>query len=172
MKILKIQTLQGPNYWSIQDHKLIVVPIVAITGTNGKTTTSRLTAQMFRQTKRIVGYTTTDGTYIDDRLVEAGDNTGPQSARLILQDPMAEVAILEAARGGILRSSLGFPACDVGVVLNVAADRLGIDGIDTVEDLAYVKSVVAETVMSDGYAILNADDPLVDLKASTVQLNW
>jgi len=145
------------------------IPIVAITGTNGKTTTTRLTAQIFRQTKRIVGYTTTDGTYIDDRLVEAGDNTGPHSARLILQDPMAEVAILEAARGGILRSGLGFPAGDVGIVLNVAADHLGIDGIDTVEDLAYVKSVVAETVMPDGYAVLNADDPLVVAMAKRVK---
>lgn len=145
------------------------IPIVAITGTNGKTTTTRLIAQMFRQTKRIVGYTTTDGTYIDDRLVEAGDNTGPHSAKLILQDPMTEVAILEAARGGILRSGLGFPTCDVGVVLNVAADHLGIDGIDTVEDLAYVKSVVAETVMPEGYAILNADDPLVAAMAKRVK---
>lgn len=137
------------------------VPIVAITGTNGKTTTTRLIAHIFRQTQKVVGYTTTDGTYIGDYLVEPGDNTGPQSAQLILQDPTVEVAILESARGGILRSGLAFSTCDVGVVLNVAADHLGLGDIDTVDQMAQVKSVVAEAVMPNGYAILNADDALV-----------
>ena len=137
------------------------VPILAITGTNGKTTTTRLLAHIYKQTGAIVGYTTTDGTYIGDYLVEKGDNTGPQSAQLILQDPTVEVAVLEAARGGILRSGLGFAASDVGVVLNVAADHLGIGDIETVEQLANLKSVVAEAVLPKGYAVLNADDPLV-----------
>ena len=137
------------------------VPIISITGTNGKTTTTRLTAHIFKQTGQIVGYTTTDGTYIGDYLVEAGDNTGPQSAQLILQDPTVEVAVLETARGGILRSGLAFNASDVGVVLNVAADHLGLGDINTIEQMAKVKSVVAEAVLPTGYSILNADDPLV-----------
>jgi cyanophycin synthetase len=145
------------------------VPIVAVTGTNGKTTTNRLTAHIFKQTGQIVGYTTTDGIYIGDYLVEKGDTTGPQSAQVILQDPTVQVAVLETARGGILRSGLGFNQCDVGVVLNVAADHLGIGDIDTVEQLAHLKSVVAESVGVGGYAVLNADDPLVAAMASRVK---
>jgi cyanophycin synthetase len=144
------------------------VPIIAITGTNGKTTTTRLIAHLFRQTGQVVGYTTTDGTYIGDFMAEPGDNTGPQSAQLILQDPTVEVAVLESARGGILRSGLAFNACDVGVVLNVAADHLGLGDIDTIEQMARVKSVVAETVMPNGYAVLNADDLLAAEMASRV----
>lgn len=145
------------------------VPIVAVTGTNGKTTTNRLIAHIFKQTGQVVGYTTTDGIYIGEFLVERGDTTGPQSAQVILQDPTVEVAVLETARGGILRSGLGFDQCDVGVVLNVAADHLGIGDIDTVEDLAHLKSVVAESVSPDGYAVLNADDPLVSVMAKRTQ---
>lgn len=145
------------------------IPILAVTGTNGKTTTTRLLAHIFRQTGRTIGYTTTDGTYIGDYLVEPGDNTGPQSAQLILQDPTVEVAVLEAARGGILRSGLGFGASDVGVVLNVAADHLGIGDIDTVDQLAHLKSVVAETVLPKGYAVLNADDYRVAAMAARVK---
>ncbi len=137
------------------------IPIIAVTGTNGKTTTTRLIAHIMKQTQRTVGYTTTDGIYVDDYLVEAGDNTGPQSAQLILQDPTVEVAVLETARGGILRSGLGFDTCDVGIVLNVTGDHLGINGIDTIEDMAALKSVVAEATLPHGYAVLNADDPLV-----------
>ncbi len=137
------------------------IPIVAITGTNGKTTTTRLTAHIYRQTDKIVGFTATDGIYIQEYLVEQGDNTGPHSAGAILKDPTVEVAVLETARGGILRSGLAFDSCDIGVVLNVAADHLGLGGIDTIEQMARVKSVVAETVKAEGYAILNADDPLV-----------
>jgi cyanophycin synthetase len=145
------------------------IPIIAITGTNGKTTTTRLIAHIFKQTGQIVGYTTTDGTYIGDFLVEKGDNTGPQSAQLILQDPTVEVAVLESARGGILRSGLAFDACDIGVVLNVAADHLGLGDIDTIGQMARLKSVVAETAMPNGYAVLNADDPLVAEMAERVQ---
>ncbi len=145
------------------------IPILAVTGTNGKTTTTRLLAHIMKQTGQAVGYTTTDGTYIGDYLVEPGDNTGPQSAQVILCDPMVEIAVLEAARGGILRSGLGFESCDVGVVLNVAADHLGIGDIDTVEQMAKVKGVLAETVMPSGYAVLNADDPLVVEMAERVK---
>ena len=145
------------------------IPIVAITGTNGKTTTTRLTAHIYRQTGQVVGYTTTDGIYIDEYLVEKGDNTGPYSASVILKDPTVEVAILESARGGILRSGLAFDSCDIGVVLNVAADHLGLGDIETIEQMAQVKSVVAETVKPEGYAVLNADDPLVAAMAQKVK---
>jgi len=106
------------------------IPIISITGTNGKTTTTRLTAHIFKQTQKVVGYTTTDGIYVNDYLLEKGDTTGPQSAQVILQDPTVEVAVLETARGGILRSGLGFQQCDIGAVLNVAADHLGIGDIE------------------------------------------
>jgi cyanophycin synthetase len=145
------------------------IPIVAITGTNGKTTTTRLTAHIYRQTGQIVGYTTTDGIYIDEYLVEKGDNTGPYSANVILKDPTVEVAILESARGGILRSGLAFDSCDIGILLNVAADHLGLGDIETIEQMAQVKSVVAETVKPEGYAVLNADDPLVAAMAQKVK---
>ena len=145
------------------------IPIVAITGTNGKTTTTRLTAHIYRQTGKVVGFTATDGIYIQEYLVEQGDNTGPYSAGAILRDPTVEVAVLETARGGMLRSGLAFDSCDIGVVLNVAADHLGLGGIDTIEQMARVKSVVAETVMPSGYAILNADDPLVAAMAKQVK---
>jgi len=144
------------------------IPIIAITGTNGKTTTTRLTAHIYRQTGKVVGFTATDGIYIQEYLVEKGDNTGPYSAGAILKDPTVEIAILETARGGILRSGLAFDSCDAAIILNVAADHLGIDGIDTIEQMARVKSVVAETVKADGYAILNADDPLVAAMAQQV----
>ncbi|MBD0268202.1 MAG: cyanophycin synthetase [Cyanobacteria bacterium Co-bin8] len=145
------------------------IPVVAITGTNGKTTTTRLTAHIFKQTGKVVGYTTTDGIYMGDHLVEPGDTTGPQSAQVILQDPTVELAVLETARGGILRSGLAFETCDVGVVLNVAADHLGLGDIETIEDMAHLKSVVAETAHPSGYAVLNADDPMVAAMAKRVK---
>lgn len=145
------------------------IPILAVTGTNGKTTTTRLLAHIMKQTGKVVGYTTTDGTYIGDYLVEPGDNTGPQSAQVILQDPTTEVAVLETARGGILRAGLAFDYCDIGTVLNVAADHLGIGDIDTVEEMAHLKSVVVEAVKPEGYAVLNADDPLVAAMAKRVK---
>jgi len=145
------------------------VPIFSITGTNGKTTTTRLIAHIARQTGKVVGYTTTDGTYVGDFLAEPGDNTGPQSAHLILGDPSVEIAVLETARGGILRSGLAFEQCDVGVVLNVAADHLGLGDINTIEQMAQVKGVVAETVHRNGYAVLNADDELVTAMSEKVR---
>lgn len=151
------------------DHQSSRIPILAVTGTNGKTTTTRLLAHIYRQTNKVVGYTSTDGIYIGDYLVEKGDNTGPVSAGVILRDPTVEVAVLECARGGILRSGLAFDSCDVGVVLNVAADHLGLGDIDTIEQMAKVKGVVAESVSPDGYAVLNADDPLVAQMAKNVK---
>ncbi|MGB5769744.1 MAG: cyanophycin synthetase [Crocosphaera sp.] len=145
------------------------VPIIAITGTNGKTTTTRLTAHIYRQTGKVVGYTSTDGVYIGEYLAEKGDNTGPFSAAMILKDPTVEVAVLESARGGILRSGLAFDSCDVGIVLNVAADHLGLGDINTIEQMARVKGVIAEVVSADGHAILNADDPLVAAMAQQVK---
>lgn len=147
------------------------IPILSITGTNGKTTTTRLLAHIFKQTGKVIGYTTTDGTYIGNFMVEAGDNTGPQSARLILQDPTVEVAVLETARGGILRSGVAFDNANVGIVLNVASDHLGIGDIDTIDQLAHLKSVVAEAVFPDGYAVLNADDPRVAAMAQRTKAN-
>ncbi|MBB4636754.1 cyanophycin synthetase [Longimicrobium terrae] len=137
------------------------IPVIAITGTNGKTTTTRLTAHLFRQTGKTVGFTTTDGVYLQNRMVMEGDMTGPFSANIILSNPTVEVAVLETARGGVIRAGLGFDECDVGVVLNVSADHLGLRGINTVEQLAEVKSVVPAVVKREGHAVLNADDPLV-----------
>jgi cyanophycin synthetase len=137
------------------------IPIFAITGTNGKTTTTRLIAHILRNSGRAVGFTTTDGTYIGNEQILTGDNTGPVSAQLVLKDPTVEVAVLETARGGIIRSGLGFDYCDVGVVLNVAADHLGLKDVNTLEDLARVKSVVPRAVGKRGYAVLNAEDELV-----------
>ena len=137
------------------------IPIIAITGTNRKTTTTRLIAHIFRNSGRTVGFTTTDGTYIGNEQIARGDNTGPVSAQLVLKDPTVEVAVLETARGGIIRSGLGFDCCDIGIVLNVAEDHLGLKDVNTLEDLARVKSVVPRAVGKDGYAVLNAEDDLV-----------
>ncbi|MGA7936186.1 MAG: cyanophycin synthetase [Kovacikia sp.] len=145
------------------------IPIVAVTGTNGKTTTTRLIAHIFSQVYDSVGFTTTDGIYIGDHLVEKGDTTGPQSAQIILQDPTVDIAVLETARGGILRSGLAFQGCDVGVVLNVAADHLGLGDIHTIDQMAQLKAVVAEAVHSYGYAVLNADDERVAAMAEEVK---
>jgi cyanophycin synthetase len=137
------------------------IPVIAVTGTNGKTTTTRLIAHLFRQTGKTVGFTTTDGVYLQDRLVMEGDMTGPFSANIILSNPTVDVAVLETARGGILRAGLGWDECDVGVVLNVSADHLGLRGIHTLQQLAEVKSVIAAVVKREGHAVLNADDDLV-----------
>ncbi|MFY0602782.1 MAG: cyanophycin synthetase [Flavobacteriaceae bacterium] len=143
------------------------IPIVAITGTNGKTTTTRLIAHMAKMNGHRVGYTTSDGVYIQNRLLMTGDCTGPASAEFVLKDPTVNFAVLESARGGLLRAGLGFKKCDIGIVTNVAADHLGLKGIHTVEQLAKVKGVIPETVLPDGHAILNADDDLVyDMRRS------
>ncbi|MGB5653703.1 MAG: cyanophycin synthetase [Robiginitalea sp.] len=147
------------------------IPIVAITGTNGKTTTSRLIAHMAKMSGYRVGYTTSDGVYIQNRLLMKGDCTGPQSAEFVLKDPTVNFAVLECARGGILRAGLGFSKCDIAIVTNISADHLGLKGIHTIEQLARVKSVVPETVLPDGYAILNADDDLVYEMRKSVTCN-
>ncbi|GAA4326022.1 cyanophycin synthetase [Flaviaesturariibacter amylovorans] len=137
------------------------IPIIAITGTNGKTTTTRITAAIVRAAGRKVGYTTSDGIYIQNQMMMSGDTTGPVSAQFVLKDPTVDFAVLECARGGILRGGLGFQQCDVAIVTNIAADHLGMGGINSVEQMARVKQVVPETVCDKGYAILNADDDLV-----------
>jgi cyanophycin synthetase len=137
------------------------IPIVAVTGSNGKTTTTRMIAHIFRGMGRRVGMTSTDGVYIDERLVKRVDASGPKSAQLVLQNPRIDTAVFEVARGGILREGLGYGRNDVGVVLNVTGDHLGLREIDTLEQLAAVKRVVVEAVPRSGWAVLNADDPLV-----------
>ncbi|AKD04199.1 cyanophycin synthetase [Pontibacter korlensis] len=137
------------------------IPIVAITGTNGKTTTTRLIAHILSFKGYKVGYTTTDGIYIQGRKIIKGDTTGSYSSEFVLKDPTVNYAVLECARGGMLRSGLAFTQCDVGVVMNVSEDHLGLGDINTVEDMARVKGIIPKTVCSDGYAILNADDELV-----------
>jgi cyanophycin synthetase len=137
------------------------IPIIAVTGTNGKTTTTRLIAHIVKTMGVKVGFTTTDGIYIQNRLVEQGDCTGPISAEFVLRDPTVEFAVLECARGGILKAGLGFHNCDISIVTNVAADHLGLKDINTIEEMARVKSVVAESALPEGYCILNADDDLV-----------
>ena len=137
------------------------IPIVAVSGTNGKTTTSRMIAHIFKGMGRKVGMTSTDGVVIDERLVIRADASGPKSARMVLQNPRVDFAVFEVARGGILREGLGYERNDVAVVLNVQADHLGLRGVDTIEQLADVKAVPVEAVPRDGHAVLNADDPLV-----------
>ena len=137
------------------------IPIIAITGTNGKTTTSRITAHIAKSAGRKVGYTTSDGVYIQNQMMMKGDCTGPVSSQFVLKDPTVDFAVLECARGGILKSGLAFQNCDVAIVTNVAADHIGLGGINNLEQMAKVKSVVPETVFPHGYAVLNADDDLV-----------
>ncbi|WP_462417583.1 cyanophycin synthetase [Kytococcus sp. Marseille-QA3725] len=137
------------------------VPIVAVTGTNGKTTTSRMVGHIMRGSGRHVGMTSTDGVAIDERLVIRRDASGPKSARTVLQHPRVDFAVMEVARGGIIREGLGYDKNDVAVVTNVTADHLGLGGVDTVEQLAEIKSVIVSAVPRSGFAVLNADDPLV-----------
>lgn len=134
------------------------IPIIAVTGTNGKTTTTRLIAHMVKNAGYRVGFTTSDGIYVQNHMLDKGDTTGPLSAEFILKDPTVEFAVLETARGGILRSGLGFSRCDIAVLTNIAEDHLGLNDIDTLEDLARVKSVVVKSVKRDGWAVMNADN--------------
>jgi cyanophycin synthetase len=147
------------------------IPIIAISGTNGKTTTTRLIAHMAKMKGYKVGYTTSDGVYIQNRLLMEGDCTGPASAEFVLRDPTVNFAVLESARGGLLRAGLGFKKCDIGIVTNVSADHLGLKGIHTIGQLAKVKAVIPETVLPEGTAILNADDDLVYAMRKNVECN-
>ncbi len=122
------------------------IPIIAITGTNGKTTTSRLTAHICKTAGYKVGFTTSDGVYIQNQIMMRGDCTGPKSAEFVLKDPTVDFAVLECARGGILKNGLAFQKCDIAIVTNISADHIGLSGIDSVEQMAKVKAVVPETV--------------------------
>ena len=135
------------------------IPVVAITGTNGKTTTARMIGHVARRAGRSVGWSSTDGVYINGELIEAGDFSGPGGAGRVLRYPGVELAVTETARGGILRRGVGVAYNDVSVVTNISADHLGADGIDTLDQLAEVKAVITKITKSDGWCVLNADDP-------------
>jgi cyanophycin synthetase len=134
------------------------IPVISVTGTNGKTTVTRMIGHAIGQAGRAVGMTTTDGIYVGGKLIVKGDTTGPASARTVLSDPAVEVAVLETARGGIVRRGLGYDWSDVGVLTNVGPDHIGQDGIETVEDIVHIKALVAERVRRGGTLVLNADD--------------
>ncbi|QDH10883.1 Mur ligase [Nocardioides dongxiaopingii] len=137
------------------------IPVVAVTGTNGKTTTSRMVAHIARTQGLLVGWSNTDGIYVDGEMVEAGDYSGPSGAGRVLAHPEVQLAVTETARGGILLKGIGLARNDVSVVTNVTADHLGLQGIDTVDQLAEVKAVVPRITRRSGWAVLNADDPRV-----------
>jgi cyanophycin synthetase len=147
------------------------IPVISITGTNGKTTVTRLIRHVLSLTGRKVGMTCTGGTYIGKECIANGDNTGPLSAHSILYNRDVEAAVLETARGGIIRRGLGYDMADVGVIVNISEDHLGQDGINTLEDLAFVKSLVVEAVKPTGYAVLNADDKLTNHIAQRIKCN-
>lgn len=171
VKIIK-ELLAGRAYYLKEDLKNLkelqklpqpnaitnTIPIIAITGSNGKTTTTRLIAHIIKNRGFNVGFTTSNGIYINDTMISEGDTTGPISAKTILENPEVEYAVLETARGGILRSGLGFKQCNLTVVTNIQEDHLGISDIHTLDDLAHVKAVVVGAVKKEGYAVLNADN--------------
>ncbi len=145
------------------------IPVVAVTGTNGKTTTSRMIAHIARTSGKLVGWSNTDGIYIDGELVEAGDYSGPSGAGRVLAHPQVQLAVTETARGGILLKGIGLTRNDVSVVTNVSADHLGLQGIDTLDQLAEVKGVVPHITRKDGWAVLNGDDPRVFAMHGTIK---
>jgi cyanophycin synthetase len=134
------------------------IPVVAVTGTNGKTTVVRLIAHLAKHFGYHTGYTTTEGIYVNDQLIARGDCSGPNSALVVLREPQVDFAVLECARGGILRSGLGFDQCNVSIITNITADHLGLEDIYSLDELTKVKAVVAQTTVENGYAILNAED--------------
>lgn len=138
------------------------IPIVSITGTNGKTTTTRMIGHILSLVGYQVGMTTTDGVYLDNQCIFPGDMSGPQGARMVLENPTTEIAVLETARGGIVRAGLGYDWSDVAVLTNISDDHLGQDGLEDIDDLIYVKSLVLETVKKQGYVVLNGEDPYLD----------
>ncbi|MBJ7355831.1 Mur ligase family protein [Nocardioides sp.] len=149
------------------------IPVVAVTGTNGKTTTSRMIAHIARTDGRLVGWSNTDGIYVDGELVEAGDYSGPSGAGRVLAHPEVELAVTETARGGILLKGIGLVRNDVSVVTNVSADHLGQQGIDTLDQLAEVKAVVPRITRKGGWAVLNGDDPRVlAMRSTTAAQPW
>jgi len=134
------------------------IPLISITGTNGKTTTTRMLSKILQEKGHTVGMTSTGGVYINDVCIMKGDTTGYRSARMILTDKRVDAAVLETARGGIVSKGLGYDLADVGIITNISEDHLGLDGINTFDDLAHVKALVVEAVKDEGYAVLNADD--------------
>ncbi len=134
------------------------IPLIAVTGTNGKTTTTRLIAHILQQSGFTAGFTTSDGIYVGNQMIEKGDTTGPMSAHKLLRNKKVEIAVLETARGGMVRAGLGFGECDIGVITNVQEDHLGIADIETMDDLMRVKSIVYHAVKPGGYAVLNAEN--------------
>lgn len=159
-KILKNEQVSSetPEYSHEQNNRQI--PIVAITGTNGKTTTTRLIAYVISKSGFRVGMTTTDGVFINGQCVYEGDTTGPRSALTVLSNCNTDVAVLETARGGMIRNGLAYDLADVAVITNITDDHLGLDGIETIEDLAKAKALVAEAVKTDGYVVINGDDDM------------
>ena len=147
------------------------IPIIAVTGTNGKTTTTRLIAHIVKSNGTRVGFTTSDGIYVQNTKLMKGDTTGPVSAEFILRDPTVEFAVLETARGGILRAGLGFNKCDIGIVTNIQEDHLGISDIHTLDDLCRVKAVVIGAVKRTGWSVLNADNKYCIKIASNADSN-
>lgn len=135
------------------------IPLISVTGTNGKTTTTRLISHMMSKWGKYVGMATTGGIYLDGQCIMGGDTTGPKSAEIVLRDPKVEVAVLETARGGILRAGLGYDKASIGVITNICNDHLGLDGIQDMEELARVKALVVEAIEKGGTAVINADDP-------------
>ncbi len=147
------------------------IPIIAVTGTNGKTTTTRLIAHIVKSNGTRVGFTTSDGIYVQNTKLMKGDTTGPVSAEFILRDPTVEFAVLETARGGILRAGLGFNKCDIGIVTNIQEDHLGISDIHTLDDLCRVKAVIIGAVKRTGWSVLNADNKYCIKIASNADSN-
>lgn len=159
MEIQEFPVLEPPDIFNLTD--TVSIPIIAVTGTNGKTTTTRMISRILRNSGLTVGTTTTHGIYINDKCIEEGDTTGPISARRILDTREVDAAVLETARGGIVRAGLGYKEADVAVFTNLTGDHLGLDGINTIDELLNIKSRVIEAVKENGTCVLNADDPWI-----------
>lgn len=157
--------------YMFKDDKPSSIPVVSVTGTNGKTTTVKMISRILSLKGMNVGMSTTTGIYVGDKCVLKGDTTGPDSAKTVLMDKTVDAAVLETARGGILRRGLGYDLADVGVITNITGDHLGIDGVNSLEELAYVKSLVVEAVRDSGYAVLNADDPATSMMLNRIRCN-